>query len=130
MKIAIIGAGVVGVSSAYYLQKQGHSVSVYDSLPGAALETSYANAGLLTPSLCDPWNVPGAVWEMLKNIWCKNPAIRLNASVIPSLLSWGIQFIRYSSSKNYIKNFEHNMMLANYSLKKVYSNFQQIEHRK
>ncbi len=116
MKIAIIGAGVIGVSSAYYLQKQGHSVSVYDSFPGVALETSYANAGLLTPSLCDPWNSPGIVWDVLKNLWCKNPPIRINARAIPSLLAWGMQFIRYSSVQNYVKNFEHNVVLANYSL--------------
>jgi D-amino-acid dehydrogenase len=116
MKIAVIGAGVVGVSAAYYLQKQGHAVSVYERLPGAALETSYANAGLLTPSLCDPWNSPGMMWNVLKTLWCKNPPIRLNARVMPSLLSWGMQFIRCSSAQTYIKNFEYNALLANYSL--------------
>lgn len=115
MKIAIIGAGVIGVSSAYYLWKEGFDVHVYDSLSGAALESSYANAGLLTPSLCDPWNSPGILWKIFKNLWCKNPSIRLHARTIPSLLSWSRTFVRYSSASHYIKNFENNVILANYS---------------
>ena len=116
MNIAIIGAGVIGVSSAYYLNQQGHNVSVFESLPGSGLETSFANAGLITPSLCDPWNSPGIVWNVLKDLCQKNPPIRINARVIPSLLSWGMQFIRNASTPCYIKNFEHNVRLANYSL--------------
>ena len=73
MNIAIIGAGVVGISSAHYLHQQGHNVSVFDSLPGPGLETSFANAGLITPSLSDPWNSPGIVWSVLKNITTRIP---------------------------------------------------------
>ena len=116
MNIAIIGAGVIGVSSAYYLQQQGHCVSIFDSLPGAGQETSYANAGLLTPSLCDPWNSPAIVWRLLQNLCSKDAPIRFNPRVIPSLLGWGMLFIRYSTAKNYFKNFEKNVQLANYSL--------------
>lgn len=116
MNIAIIGAGVVGVSSAYYLHQQGHNVSVFESLPSSGLETSFANAGLITPSLCDPWNSPGIVWNVLKNLCQKNPPIRINARAIPSLLSWGMQFIRNSSTQRYLQNFERNVLLANYSL--------------
>lgn len=116
MRIAIVGAGVIGVSTAYYLQKQGHDISVFDSLPGAGLETSYANAGLLTPSLCDPWNAPGITWNVLKHLGRKNSPIHIKASVVPSLLSWGLKFSRYSTLDYYYKNFEHNMRLANYSL--------------
>lgn len=116
MKIAIVGAGVIGVSTAYYLQKQGHDISVFDSLPGAGLETSYANAGLLTPSLCDPWNAPGLTWKLLKHLGRKNSPIHIKASVVPSLLSWGLKFSRYSAPDYYYKNFERNMLLANYSL--------------
>ena len=116
MKIAIVGAGVIGVSTAYYLQKQGHQISVFEKMPGPGLEASYANAGLLTPSLCDPWNAPGITWNMLKHLGRKNSPIHIKASVIPSLLSWGLKFTRYSSPHYYYKNFERNIALAHYSL--------------
>lgn len=116
MKIAIIGAGIVGMSSAYYLQKQGHTVTVFDSLPEAGLETSFANAGLLTPSLCEPWNSPGIAWNLLKHLGSKKAPIRIKASRLPSLFLWGLKFIRYSSPNYFYKNFERNVLLANYSL--------------
>ncbi|MBT6037280.1 MAG: FAD-dependent oxidoreductase, partial [Kordiimonadaceae bacterium] len=61
MKITIIGAGIIGTTSAYYLAKTGHDVEVIERQDGPGLETSFANAGMLTPSMADPWNDPSVL---------------------------------------------------------------------
>ena len=59
MKIAVLGGGVIGVTTAYYLAKAGHEVTVLDRQPGPALETSFANAGEISPGYASPWAAPG-----------------------------------------------------------------------
>ena len=59
MKILILGSGVIGTTSAYYLAKAGHEVTVLDRQPGAGLETSFANAGELSYGYASPWAGPG-----------------------------------------------------------------------
>ena len=61
MHVVVIGAGLAGVSVAYYLHKAGAEVTVLERQPAAARETSYANGAMLTPSLADPWNSPGVL---------------------------------------------------------------------
>ena len=65
MKITIIGAGIIGVSSAYFLAKSGYEVEVIDRQNGPGQETSFANAGMLTPSMSDPWNSPGIMGTLI-----------------------------------------------------------------
>ena len=55
MKVAVLGAGVIGVTTAYYLHRAGHEVVVIDRQPGAGLETSFANAGEISPGYASPW---------------------------------------------------------------------------
>lgn len=59
MRVVILGSGVVGVASAWYLNQAGHEVTVIDREPGAALETSAANAGQISPGYAAPWAAPG-----------------------------------------------------------------------
>ena len=59
MKVIVLGAGVIGVTSAYQLALQGHEVTVVDRQPGPALETSHANAGEVSFGYCSPWAAPG-----------------------------------------------------------------------
>ena len=65
MKIVVVGSGLIGLSTAYFLAKSQHDVVVIERQSGPALETSFANGGLLTPSLSDPWNAPGVASKML-----------------------------------------------------------------
>ena len=60
MKVIVMGAGVVGVTTAYYLAKAGCEVTIVDRQPGAALETSFANAGEISPGYASPWAGPGS----------------------------------------------------------------------
>ena len=59
MRIVVLGAGVIGVTSAWYLARAGHEVTVVDRQAGPALETSYANAGEISPGYSSPWAAPG-----------------------------------------------------------------------
>ena len=66
MKVVVLGAGVIGVTSAWYLAKGGHEVTVIDRQPAAALETSFANAGEISPGYSSPWAAPGIPTKALK----------------------------------------------------------------
>jgi D-amino-acid dehydrogenase len=64
MKVIVIGSGLIGVTTTYFLSSRGHEVTVIDREEGPDRETSFANGVLLTPSMADPWNAPGS-WRVL-----------------------------------------------------------------
>ena len=66
MHVVVVGAGLLGLSTAYALLRDGHDISVVDAGSGPAQGTSFANAGMLSPSLTDPWNSPGIFFKMLR----------------------------------------------------------------
>ena len=66
MKVAILGAGLIGTTSAWYLARDGHEVIVVDRQPRAGLETSFANGGQISVSHAEPWANPSAPWQLLK----------------------------------------------------------------
>ena len=66
MRVIVLGSGVVGVTTAYYLAKAGHEVTVIDRQPGPALETSFANAGQISPGYASPWAAPGIPLKAFK----------------------------------------------------------------
>ena len=84
MRVLVLGAGVVGVTSAWYLAQDGHEVTVVDRQPGAALETSFANGGQISASYAEPWANPGAPLKILK--WL---GPRRRAAAVPSARSTG-----------------------------------------
>lgn len=116
MKITIIGAGLLGVTSAYFLSKAGHEVEVIDREEGPALQTSFANAGMLTPSMSDPWNSPGILTTLLTTLGRSDSSFLLRPKALPSLIFWGLSFL-YNSRKNiYLKNLHRSADLACYSM--------------
>ncbi len=117
MKIAIIGAGVIGVSSAYYLRESGHEVTVLEKLKAPGLETSFANGGLLTPSMSDPWNSPGVIWQILKHIGRQDTPLLFRINALGSIGAWGVSFLGYSSKKHFFKNIQKNIALGSLSAK-------------
>lgn len=114
MRVAIIGAGIIGVSTAYYL-KPAHDVTIYESLDAAGLETSFANGGLVTPALSHPWNKPGVFWSVLKMLNKPDTPILFRLSALPALGGWAFRFLRHSSAKRYHKNVIKNVHLGKYS---------------
>lgn len=116
MHVAVIGAGLAGLSSAYFLHRAGASVTVVDRQPHAARETSYANGSLLTPSLADPWNGPGVFKQLLTSIGRDDAAMLLHPAQLPHLWRWGISFLLNARRARYEQSFLHNVRLAAYSL--------------
>lgn len=116
MKIVVIGAGLIGTSSAYYLTRAGHQVTVLDRGLAPAEETSFANGGLLTPSLFDPWNAPGVPLKMLKWIGREDSPLLLRLKALPSLAFWGLKFLANSSPQAFRRNMAANAALSFYTL--------------
>ena len=90
----VIGAGLMGITSAYELLKRGRAVTILEELDGPALGASYANAGMLTPSMSDPWNSPGVYKYLVKSLFNPSSSMRLRLNTVPSLLGWGSKFLR------------------------------------
>ncbi|MBN8805721.1 MAG: FAD-dependent oxidoreductase, partial [Sphingopyxis terrae] len=72
MRVVVLGAGVVGVTSAYYLAEAGHEVILIDRQPGPALETSFANAGEISPGYASPWAAPGIPLKSMRWLFMKH----------------------------------------------------------
>jgi len=116
MKIIVIGAGLMGASSAYFLSILGHEVVVLERQPGPGIETSFANAGMLTPSQAAPWNQPGMLGNLLHYIGREDSPILVRPGTLFSLLGWGSRFILNSSLGRFRRNLHKNATLARYSL--------------
>lgn len=116
MHIVILGAGLIGVTSAYRLQRSGHTVTVVEREPAVACGASYANGGMLTPSMADPWNAPGVWKELLHSMVHRDSPMLLRPRAIPSLLTWGLRFLAASSESRYLANTRRNLQLAAYSV--------------
>ena len=86
MHVIVLGSGVIGTTTAYYLARQGAKVTVLDRQPAAALETSYANAGQVSPGYSTPWAAPGIPLKAIKWLFEEHAplAIRLDGSPVPN----------------------------------------------
>ncbi|MBN67159.1 MAG: amino acid dehydrogenase [Rickettsiales bacterium] len=93
MKITILGAGSLGVMSAYYLSRSGHEVTVLDRQPEAARECSFANGGQLSYSHAEPWANPYVFPKVLKWMWQDDAPLVLRFSLDPHMISWGLRFL-------------------------------------
>ncbi len=115
MKVIVLGGGVIGVSTAYYLARSGAEVTLVDRQPGPALETSFANAGQVSPGYSTPWAAPGIPLKALKWMFQKHAplAVRLDGSLFQ--LQWMAQMLRNCSPERYAVNKERMMRVAEYS---------------
>lgn len=116
MKVVVVGAGLMGVSTAYFLAKDGHQVTVLDRRPEVARETSYANGGILTPSMADPWNAPGVWRQLIKYLGDETSPLLLRPKALPSLIGWGLTFLWHSNPKRFAANAASNARLCMYNL--------------
>lgn len=116
MKALIIGSGLIGTSSAYFLARRGWEVTVLDRQQGPGQETSFANGSLLTPGMPEPWNSPGSWRVLLKSLGRSDSPLQLRWRTLPALAGWGSGFLRNSSPERYERNSVSNMKIALYSL--------------
>ena len=115
MRVLVLGAGVIGITTAYYLVLAGHDVTVIDQENGAALDTSFANAGQISPGYASPWAAPGIPLKALRWMLQKHSplSIRLDGSLFQ--LSWMWKMYQNCSAPNYAINKERMVRLAEYS---------------
>ncbi len=115
MKIAVLGAGVVGITTAYYLARAGHEVDVYDRQEGPALETSFANAGQISFGYSSPWAAPGIPLKALKWLFAEHPPLTIRPDGSLTQLQWMFQMWRNCTSARYAVNKERLLRISDYS---------------
>jgi D-amino-acid dehydrogenase len=115
MRVAILGAGVIGVTSAYYLAKAGHQVTVLDRQPGPALETSFANAGQVSPGYSSPWAAPGIPLKALKWLFMKHAPLVIRPMMDWATWRWLTAMLGNCTSSRYALNKGRMVRLAEYS---------------
>lgn len=115
MKVVILGAGVVGVSSAWYLAKAGHQVTVVDRQPAAGLETSFANGGQISVSHAEPWSNPHAPWRALSWMGREDAPLLFRLRWDPALFDWSLRFLRECTPARTRANIRDIVSLALYS---------------
>jgi D-amino-acid dehydrogenase len=119
MKVAVLGSGVIGVTSAYYLARAGHEVTVVDRQPGAALETSFGNAGEISPGYASPWAAPDIPQKALKWLFMKHAPLILRPKPDPAMLAWLLRTLRNCTPERYAVNKRRMMRLAEYSRERL-----------
>ena len=119
MRILVLGSGVIGVTSAYVLAQAGHDVTVLDRQAGPALETSYANAGEISPGYASPWAAPGIPKKAIKWMLMKHAPLVLRPRLDPAMASWLGQMLRNCTSVRYAVNKARMVRLAEYSRDKL-----------
>ena len=117
MHILILGAGVIGVTTAYELLNAGYKVTVIDRQPEPALETSFGNAGLIAPGHSYAWTTPKLPGNLFKSLFQKQRAFRFKFQWDPAMWYWGIQFLRQCTHKNMAVNTLRKHRLCSYSQK-------------
>lgn len=115
MKVIVLGAGIIGVTSAYQLARAGHEVTVIDRQPGPARETSFANAGELSFGYCSPWAAPGIPRKAIKWLMMKHPPLVLRPKLDWAMVSWMLKMLSNCTSARYAINKSRMLRLADYS---------------
>ncbi|WP_420565104.1 D-amino acid dehydrogenase [Thalassobaculum sp.] len=115
MKVVVMGAGVIGVTTAYYLAKGGAEVTVLDRQIGPGLETSYANAGELSYGMTSPWAAPGIPMKALKWLFMKRRPLFIWPLISPTMWMWGLQMLQNCNEDRYRINKSRMVRISNYS---------------
>jgi D-amino-acid dehydrogenase len=115
MKVLILGSGVIGTTAAYYLAKAGHEVTVIDRQSAPALETSYANAGEVSPGYSAPWAGPGVPLKAIKWMLMHHSPLVIWPMLDPAMWRWGASMLRNCTETRYALNKGRMVRLAEYS---------------
>jgi D-amino-acid dehydrogenase len=115
VKVLVLGGGVIGVTTAYYLASSGHEVTVVDRQAEPALETSFANAGEVSPGYSSPWAGPGVPIKAIKWLLMKHGPLVIRPKLDPAMWIWLIKMLRNCTSARYAVNKSRMIPLAEYS---------------
>jgi len=119
MKVVVLGSGVIGVSCAWHLAQAGHEVVVVDRQPGAALETSYANAGEVSPGYSAPWAGPGVPVKAIRWLLMHHRPLVIRPHLDLDLVRWALAMLRNCTAARYEQNKGRMVRLAEYSRDKL-----------
>jgi D-amino-acid dehydrogenase len=115
MRAIVLGSGVIGTSTAYYLAEAGHEVVVIDRQEGPALETSFANAGQVSPGYSSPWAAPGIPLKALKWLFMRHRPLFIWPTPMPAKVRFGLMMLRNCTSARYELNKSRMVPIAEYS---------------
>lgn len=115
MKVLVLGSGVVGVTSAYYLATQGHEVTVVDRQPSPAMETSYGNAGQVSFGFSSPWAAPGIPQKAVKWMFQEHAPLKIQPRMDPTMARFMMQMFNNCTAERYAVNKERMVRVAEYS---------------
>ncbi len=120
MKIAVIGAGIIGITTAYELAVDGHEVTVFERRGAAAEETSFANAGVVAPGSVTPWASPGMPGKVLGNLLSRHSAVKIGLPLSSGDLAWMWKWWRACKLETYLANRARLQRLAFYSRERLH----------
>ena len=115
MKVLVLGSGVIGVTTAYYLSEAGHEVTVVDRQQGPALETSFANAGEVSPGYSSPWASPSVPVKALKWLTMKHGPLVVRPTLDWRMYAWMLKMLRNCTGDRYALNKSRMVPIAEYS---------------
>jgi D-amino-acid dehydrogenase len=115
MKIAILGSGVIGTTAAYYLSRAGHEVTVIERQSGPALETSFANAGEVSPGYSAPWAGPGVPIKAIKWMLMHHSPLVIKPMLDAAMWRWGMAMLLNCTEARYRAKKARMVRLAEYS---------------
>lgn len=115
MKVIILGAGIIGISTAWHLLEQGHDVTVVDRQPDAALETSFANGAQISVSFCEPWANAQAPFKVAKWLLRDDSPLLFRPRMDPHQWRWGLSFLSQCSDSAFERNVRELVALGRYS---------------
>ena len=120
MKIAVIGAGIIGITTAYELAADGHEITVFERRSAAAEETSFANAGVVAPGSVTPWAAPGMPGKVLGNLLSRHAAVKLCWPISSGDVAWMWKWWRACKLETYLANRARLQRLAFYSRSRLH----------
>ena len=115
MKVVVLGAGIIGISTAWYLLEQGHEVTVVDRQEDAALETSFANGAQISVCFCEPWANAGAPFKVAKWLLKDDSPLLFRPRLDPQQWRWGLSFLGQCTTAAFERNVEQLVRLGRYS---------------
>ena len=120
MRVAVVGAGIIGITTAYELAVDGHDVTVFERRGAAAEETSFANAGVVAPGSVTPWAAPGMPGKVLGNLLSRHAAVKLSLPLSGNDLAWMWKWWRACKLDTYLANRARMQRLAFYSRERLH----------
>ncbi|NQV98675.1 MAG: D-amino acid dehydrogenase [Rhodospirillales bacterium] len=115
MRVVVLGAGIIGVTTAYYLARQGVEVEVLDRQREAGLETSFANAGELSYGMTSPWAAPGIPLKAIKWLFMRHRPLMIWPLMSPAMWSWCAKMVGNCNAQSYATNKGRMVRISNYS---------------